>query len=93
MSLARVALQVGMLFCLMAAFVGAAAELATETIIWRSLFCGVAGAGLGAATGALIKWFSRIYAEGSGLPVEATAESAMPAETAPVMVEEHGSGG
>ncbi|MBC7544340.1 MAG: hypothetical protein H7338_16590 [Candidatus Sericytochromatia bacterium] len=96
MSLARLALQVGLIFCIVATIVGLGAGLTTDTIIWRALLCTVAGAAIGAGVGALIGWLHRLHADGSGLPletIEVTDTSGLPADAVPAMVEEHGSGG
>jgi hypothetical protein len=70
MSLARLALQVGLIFCITGAAVGLGAELSIDTIIWRSLLCAITGAGMGAGLGALARWLHRLGTEGSGVPVE-----------------------
>lgn len=71
MSLARLALQVGLIFCIIGAVVGLGAELSIETIIWRSLLCAVMGAGLGAGIGALGRWLFSLSRDGTAVPVEA----------------------
>jgi hypothetical protein len=70
MSLARLALQVGLIFCICGAAAGIAAELSIETIIWRSLLCAGLGAGLGAALGALIRWLFHLGQDSLAMPVD-----------------------
>jgi hypothetical protein len=89
MSLARLALQVGLIFCVTGAAVGLGAELSADTIIWRSLLCAVAGAGLGAGLGALIRWLHGLSQDSMALPAEGES---LPAEAA-MTGEEHGNGG
>jgi hypothetical protein len=78
MSLARLALQVGLIFCIMGAAVGLGAELSADTIIWRSLLCALAGAGIGAGLGALTRWLHGLSQDSTALPVEGEP---LPAET------------
>jgi hypothetical protein len=70
MSLARLALQVGLIFCIGGAAAGIAAELSTETIIWRSLLCAVLGAALGAGLGALARGLFRLGQDPIAMPVD-----------------------
>lgn len=70
MSLARLALQVGLIFCIIGAVVGLGAELSIETIIWRSLLCAITGAALGAGIGALGRWLLGLSQDSTAVPVE-----------------------
>jgi hypothetical protein len=95
MSVSRLALQVGLIFCLIGAGIGVAVGLSTDTIIWRALLCTVMGAAMGGGVGALLAWLHRLHEDGSGLAVVdmGTEGGDLPAETPPVMVDEHGPGG
>lgn len=64
----RLALQVGLIFCLIAAALGLANEIGTPTVIMRALACGLAGAAIGAGLGGLGLWFKRIADDLPALP-------------------------
>lgn len=78
----RLALQVGLIFCLIAAALGLANEIGTPTVIMRALACGLAGAAIGAGLGGLGSWFKRIADDLPALPdtaVPAAKTEALPA--------------
>lgn len=81
----RLALQVGSIFCLIAAALGLANEIGTPTVMMRALACGLAGAAIGAGLGGLALWFKRIADDLPALPeTPARAKTeALPAPGAP----------
>ena len=87
---ARLALQLGLVFCIVAAALGLGAELSGPTLMLRALLAALAGAALGAGIAGFVQWMKRIADDVPVLAADAESTALAPVPEGP---QEPGTGG